>query len=189
MNDPAGGGKPNNTTQFSVIANNRKVKDLYQSLQYLQLQNPPNNMCENQPQYERQHGMQNNLSGHSAEASGGDRRIPRVAPTAKTAFALENIRRDLKDFPTSNYATMEYRQNSSDSDSSKNDFKSNSFTDIPSMHHNHHYVNYPAKLQPFEQKKLNILTSYGFDEVKLLIYIKTLNILLMREGSPIVHIM
>lgn len=170
MNDPAG-GKPNNTTQFSVIANNRKVKDLHQSLQYLQLQS---NAGDNQAQYDRQHRMQNNISGHSAaEASVGDRRLGRVAPTSKTAFALENIRRDLKGFPTSNYATMEYRQNSSDSDSSKSDFKSNSFTDIPSLHHNHHYVDrHPTKLQPFEQEKFNILSSLGVDEVKLLIVIE-----------------
>ena len=61
----------------------------------------------------------------------------------------------------------------SDSDSSKNDFKSNSFTDIPSLHHNHHYVDrHPTKLQPFEQEKFNILSSLGVDEVKLLIVIE-----------------
>ena len=74
---------------------------------------------------------------------------------------------------------MDYRQNSSDSDSSKSEFKSHSFTDIPNMHHNH-YLDWHPKPKPNEQQqKLDILLSYGVDEVQIFF----IYIIRMKEGN------
>lgn len=157
MNNEQGGrtGKPS------------QVRDLYQSLQHLQLQNPQNNAYENQSQsaFERPLGLQNTFSVLS-EASAGDRRsYPRSSNSASSsAAALEDIRRDLQDMSPSTSSTMDYRYLSNDSDSSRSELNSSSFTDIPNMQHNY-YERQSSKLKPNEQRRL--LLSYGYDEVNI----------------------
>ena len=97
-------GEPGKSSKHSVIASNRAIRDIHQSLKHLQVSQNTNNSQQQQQQhvYENQNQLtferQLGLSSNSvlSESVAGDRRsYPRVASSSKQAFALEHIRNAL----------------------------------------------------------------------------------------------
>jgi len=160
------------TGRYNTSASNRAILDIRDSLRHMQVsQNSAQNSTQlghgnenqNQGSFERQLGLSNNISALSEGVAGDRWSFPRVA-SSQNAFALENIRRDLKSIQSS---TTDWRQNLPiDGDNlQRNEFlKSNSYTDLYQIHGDR---GYEFNKSVDHQHKLDFLVSSGYDEVSL----------------------
>lgn len=160
---------------------NQMLRDIHKSLRHLNVREPVanhqhnqdvsgNDLCQQgQSSFEQQLALGNNINALTQSAAGERRSYPR----ATKQFAIEELR---KPFPVRNgtllssgggYVNDGYYTKV---DGNHQSFKSSSFTDL--SRGGKELLNSPIPVQfNNQQQKLNILVSYGFDEVCILFVI------------------